>query len=188
MSGERARLFVALELPREVRETLVAWRASALGSSEGVRLVAAGDLHVTLCFLGWRESAQAGAIAAACEIVRGSGAVELVLGEPAALPRNRPRVLAVALEDPQGGLGTLQAMLSAALRTGGFYEPESRPFFGHVTVARAGRGARIPRSALVAAPVPELRFGGSSTVLYRSRLGRGGARYEVLSRVPLDAG
>ena len=54
--------------------------------------------------------------------------------------------------------------------------PRQPPFLGHVTVARAGRGARIPRVALVAAPVPELRFEGSELVLYRSHLGRDGAR------------
>ena len=57
-----------------------------------------------------------------------------------------------------------------------------------MTVARAGRGARIPRAALVAAPVPELRFEGSEVVLYRSRLGRDGARYEPVARVSLGVG
>jgi RNA 2',3'-cyclic 3'-phosphodiesterase len=188
VSDERARLFVALELPREVRDALVAWRAAAVGTGDGLRFVRAADLHVTLCFLGWREWAQADAIAEACAAARGTGGIALGLGEPAALPRRRPRVLAVSLEDPDGGLSALQARLSAALAAGGWYQPESRPFFAHVTVARAGRGARIPRGALVAASVPELRFTGSGVVLFRSRLSRAGARYEAVSSVRLESG
>jgi 2'-5' RNA ligase len=97
-------------------------------------------------------------------------------------------VLAVSLEDLEGSLGSLQATTAAALRDGGWYQPEERAFFGHVTIARAGRGARIPRAALVGAPVPELCFEGSEVVLYRSHLGRDGARYEAVSRVSLGVG
>lgn len=188
MSGERARLFVALEMPSEAREALVAWRASVLDAAEGIRFVGPDDLHVTLCFLGWREWAEVDAIAAACAAVRGTGAVELELREPVALPRRRPRVLAVSLEDPGQRLGALQGAISAALEAGGWYEPEDRPFLGHVTVARAGRGARIPRGAPTGASPPELRFSGSCVVLYRSRLHRDGASYEAVSTVPLESG
>ena len=120
MNGERARLFVALELPGEARDALVEWRASVLGPSEPLRLVARGDLHVTLCFLGWCDWAQAGAIARACEAVRGTAAPALALAEPVALPPRRPRVLAVSLEDLGGSLGSLQATTAAALHAGGW--------------------------------------------------------------------
>jgi 2'-5' RNA ligase len=185
---ERARLFVALELPREVRDALVAWRASAVDLVEGVRLVPAKYLHVTLCFLGWRRASDVEAIGTACATVGDGGTVELGLGDPVALPRGRPRVLAVSLVDLAGRLGTLQAALSDALAAGGWYEPEERPFFGHVTVARAGRRARIPRGALAAPPPPPLRFVASCVVLYRSRLGTGGASYEAIARVALGQG
>jgi 2'-5' RNA ligase len=186
VSDERARLFVALEVPREVREALVGWRTGALDGAEGVRPVAREDLHVTLCFLGWRGWEDVDAIADVCGVVRGRGAAELCLGEAVALPRRRPRVLAVSLEDAEGALGAAQAALSAALQAGGYYEPEQRPFYGHVTVARAGRGARIPRNALLAPP-PPLRFHASHIVLYCSHLRRGGASYEALARIALGS-
>jgi 2'-5' RNA ligase len=170
-----------------VRDALVAWRASAVDLVEGVRLVPAKYLHVTLCFLGWRRASEVEAIGTACATVGDGGTVELGLGEPVALPRGRPRVLAVSLED-LGRLGTLQAALSDALAAGGWYEPEGRRFFGHVTVARAGRRARIPRGALTAPPPPPLRFVASCVVLYRSRLGTGGASYEAIARVALGQG
>jgi len=60
--GEPAkeRLFVALELPEDVRVALVAWRPR----DGGLRPVAAESLHVTLAFLGWREAADADMIGA----------------------------------------------------------------------------------------------------------------------------
>ena len=186
MTGERARLFVALELPDGVREALGRWRERALGdAAEGVRPVRREDLHVTLCFLGWQDTGEVDAIGRACAVTRGRGAVELALGEPALLPRRRPRVLAAELEDVRGSLADVQEALSRALEAGGFYEPEVRPFYGHVTVARVGRGGRIPRSALLADAPDALRFRSSTVVLYRSHLHRGGARYEALERIEL---
>jgi 2'-5' RNA ligase len=185
LNDERARLFVALELPEEVRQALIRWRAPVLAQGGGARAVPPDDLHVTLAFLGWRARAEIDGIVAACAVVRGRGAAELSLGEAVVLPRRRPRVLAVALEDGTGALAATQSAVSGALAAGRFYESEERPFFGHVTVARAGRGARIPRSALLSEP-PRLPFRGTEVVLYRSHLRRSGVRYETLARIGLE--
>jgi 2'-5' RNA ligase len=184
---ERARLFVALGVPPEVQEALAEWARGALAGGEGVRHVSPQNLHVTLCFLGWRSMEDLRSIAEACCVIRGRGTIELRVGEAVALPHRRPRVLAVSLEDPVGVLAAVQGTLSGALSSGGFYEPEERPFYGHVTVARAGRHARIPRTALLAPPPPSLHFRGSEVVLYRSHLRRGGASYDPLERIELDS-
>ena len=66
MEGASARLFVALDLPAPVRETLLRWRAPLLTASpDALRPVPAEALHVTLCFLGSRPLAAVDAIAAA---------------------------------------------------------------------------------------------------------------------------
>lgn len=187
MSGERARLFAALELPEDVRDALGAWRDHAIGGMDGVRPVADADLHVTLCFLGWRPVDEVDAIAGACRVVEGSGSVSLSVGEAVALPRRRPRVLAVSLEDGGGRLGSAQAVLAAALSAGGWYAPEARPFHAHVTVARAGRGARIARGGPAGPAPPAISFDGRFVVVYRSRLRRSGASYEPLARIALES-
>jgi len=149
----------------------------------GLRLIDRRYLHVTLCFLGWREVGEVGAIAAACRAAAPPGTFALSLGEALWLPPRRPRVVAVELPDPSGGLGRLQAAVSAALAAQGFYEPESRPYLGHVTVARVGRGVRARSSPL---PPPEaVTFDAGAVTLYRSRLERGGARYEALDTIAL---
>lgn len=175
----KARLFVALELPEPVRAALAAWRAPLLRELPALRAVAPEALHVTLCFLGWREEAAIAPIAAIVGRCAGaSGGVGLALGEPLWLPPRRPRVLALGLEDRHGRLDALQAELAGQLAEGGWYEPEPRPYLPHVTLARVRAGEPVSRAA--PAPPPALAFDGAAVVLYRSRLERAGARYEPL--------
>ncbi len=187
MTGERARLFVALELPAATREALVGWRRQALGDVRGLRFVAAGSLHVTLCFLGWQEVPALEPIVAACErglATAGRHAPPLATGTPVWLPRRRPAVLVVGIEDPTGGLARARQSLAAELAGGGWFAPEGRPFLPHVTVARVGRGTRVRASEL---PAPaRLEFPGEEVVLYRSTLLSTGARYDPLRTWTLE--
>ena len=144
-SGERARLFVALELPGEVRDRLALWRDEVVAGVPGLRPVAVESLHVTLCFLGSVDVASVDAVAAACGVVGGMPAASLSVRRGIWLPPRRPGVLAVELFDDGGRLGAVQAALSEALAAGGWYKPEKRPFLAHVTVARVGRGVRVRR-------------------------------------------
>jgi RNA 2',3'-cyclic 3'-phosphodiesterase len=182
---ERARLFVALELPDAARSALAQWRASALSRMSDLRLVRTEDLHATLCFLGSRPAGEIEEIGAACAVAAGEPAVESAFGEPVWLPRRRPRVLAVSLEDPEGVLGRLQATVSAALVAGGWYAPESRPFLAHVTVARVARDARIRAVELPGVTAEAIAC--TRVTLYRSHLSPSGARYEPLTVVELGS-
>lgn len=184
-AAERARLFVALELPATARDILARWRASALRENSALRPVPVEHLHATLCFLGSRPASQIDEIAGACGVVAGEPVVEPRFGEPVWLPARRPRVLAVRLEDASGALARVQAALSSALAAGGWYAPESRPYLGHVTVARMAKDARIKPPRLEPPPAVEVHC--SRVTLYRSRLGSGGARYEPLSTVELGS-
>ena len=73
VSSERARLFVALDLPAAIRATLAGWAADRLGSISGLRLISQRSLHVTLCFLGWRDADEVGEIAAVCRTAAPTG-------------------------------------------------------------------------------------------------------------------
>ncbi len=185
-ADERVRLFVALELPEPARAELIRWRGRVLRGVDGLRYITEPNLHATLCFLGSRRSAEVGAIADACAVLAVQPAASLSLGEAIWLPERRPHVLAVTLQDTAGALAGAQATLSEVLAAGGWYEPEQRPYLGHVTVARAGRGTRVPRRPLSA---PEaLQFQARRVTLYRSRLSRAGARYEPLTTIELGGG
>ncbi len=185
VSDERVRLFVALELPEDVREALIDWRRGVLRDLGSLRAVAPEALHVTLCFLGWRLGAEIEPIIAVCEQVASQRRPSLSVGAPMWLPPRRPRVLAVKVEDRDGDLAEVQGALSRELQSGGWYVPETRPFLGHVTVGRVARGARLASVELP--PQPQPSFEGSTVTLFRSRLGPGGARYEPLARVALGS-
>ena len=149
---------------------------------EGLRRLPRESLHVTLAFLGHRPDEQAGGIAeavAACA----APVPALGLAEPAWLPPRRPRVLAVDLVDGEGACSRVQACVSDALAALGVYTPEERPFRPHVTVARVRKGARVDTA--LPEPPDAQTFAARALTLYRSHLGRQGARYEPLSRTPL---
>jgi len=175
------RLFVALDLPEPVVDGLVAWRAPLVHERDGLRAVPPASLHVTLAFLGWKQEES---IAPLAELVQGcareaGGVRSLALGAALWLPRRRPRVLALALEDRHGQLGGLQERLVERLVAGGWHEREGRPYLPHVTVARV-RGGGTVRTGELPAP-PGLAFDGAAVVLYRSHLSGAGAEYEALA-------
>ncbi|MGB9184577.1 MAG: hypothetical protein WCB67_10965 [Solirubrobacteraceae bacterium] len=197
MTPERARLFVALELPEPVRGALLSWRELAIGDDRAWRPVTPAALHVTLCFLGDQPVQEIGAIARACAAALSQGdmatppgrvqslaAPVLALAAPRLLGPRRARVLAVTLEARDHALAVIQRRLAQCLAAGGWYEPESRPYLAHVTVARARRGAREP-AAPAHPDLPPLGFEATTVSLLRSRLGGQGARYEQLAAVEL---
>lgn len=193
------RLFVALDLPEEVRDRLTTWQAAAL-SDRALRPTRPEALHVTLCFLAQRSPEAIPRI----ESVLGSvapRAVELRFeGDVSPIPKGRPGLYALAARSESAA--ALQAELARALEAEGLYEPEKRSFWPHVTVARVrsertapGRGerrgkARPRRVEKAPAPLPaELRepFGAVRVALYRSNLKPQGAEYERLVGVDLPS-
>jgi 2'-5' RNA ligase len=177
-----ARLFVALDLPEDARAELVSWRSAALGGHEELRLVDPAALHVTLVFLGHLPEGEIPRIVSAIDVPAvGVPRLRAVGVKP--VPARRPRLFALDLEDAGGRAGRIQAALSEALSAGGWYEPEKRPFWPHVTLARVRKGARVERVEVE--PPPADPWSATAVTLYRSRLGRCGARYEALQRVTL---
>jgi len=180
-----ARLFAALELPAGVRADLAAFGRAAASHDDALRAVREDALHLTLAFLGHRALDD---IDPAREAIRGvdSPAPELTLSEPLWLAPKRPHVLTLALQDAGGVLPALQKQVVARLSAALSWEPETRPFRPHVTVARVRRGWRPRLRDLPDAP--HATFAAEAVVLFRSHLGgRGPARYEALERAELSS-
>jgi 2'-5' RNA ligase len=181
-----ARLFVAIDLPADARAALVDWRARALGERDDLRLVDPGALHMTLAFLGHLPEAEITPIG---KLVRAAvPQIDAPLLTPLgvrAVPPRRARLFALDLDDQAGRAGLIQAAVSEALATASLYEPEQRPFWPHVTLARVRKGAVVAEVA--AAPGGLEPFRADAVTLYRSRLARSGARYEALASFSLQA-
>jgi 2'-5' RNA ligase len=190
LKSPRARLFVALDLPQDVRAGLVDWQRTAL-SDPALRVVRPEALHITLVFLGYQNEKDVKKIAkTAFDLDVAAPAVELH-PEPIGVPRGkRPRL--IALEANSDQTAALQKQVEDRLVAGGFYEPEKRPFWPHLTVARVK--AEAPRSRKPAQirtephPLPEHMFRffrPTRLVLFRSHLRRAGAEYEALAELEL---
>jgi RNA 2',3'-cyclic 3'-phosphodiesterase len=186
---ERQRVFVALDLPDELRHGVVDWGRREL-VDPGLRPVRPESLHVTLVFLGHREAREVERIAAVVRESGGPGPL-MKLEDPISLPRRR-RASLFALPAPSSATSELQCALEDRLAAVGLHEPEERDFWPHVTVARVraeGRGSRRP--AAVARRPGELPEGlkepflGVRMTLYRSELQPGSARYVPLAQVEL---
>lgn len=189
---DRARIFVALDLPHRVREDIATWGETEL-ADPALRAVPPQSLHVTLAFLGNKPAHDAERIAELMEEVA-ELPVLLELGGPVGRPSgDRPHLVALpVLHRPVEGL---QERLIEALTFEGLYEPEKRPFWPHVTVARVraeGRGSRRSTQVKIpTGPSPTKRIGwfnGVRISLYRSELQPSGPHYVPLAQVELPSG
>jgi 2'-5' RNA ligase len=189
LKSPRARLFVALDLPPDVRAGLVDWQQTAL-ADPALRPVKADSLHITLVFLGYQAEKEVRKIAkAAFDVDATAPAVELV-SQPLGVPRSRPRL--VALDARSEETVALQKQVEENLVAEGYYEPEKRPFWPHLTVARVrseAPGSRKPAQIRTQPhPLPEHMFRffrPTRLVLFKSHLRRSGAEYESLAELEL---
>jgi RNA 2',3'-cyclic 3'-phosphodiesterase len=195
LKSPRVRLFVALDLPEAIREAIVAWQRAELEPVPELRVVPPGNLHVTLVFLGWQRERDIEPIMAALGDL-GTQAPELAFVPEVAArggTKSRPRLF--ALETSGEGAAGVQAEVEERLVSARFYEPEKRPFWSHVTVARVRaerRGSKRP--ALVSrwpGRLPEGLLSPFEAVrvrLYRSILRSQGAEYTPVAQIELPRG
>lgn len=176
-------MFIALDLPEQARDRLVAWRDTLLDGRRDVRPVRPEALHVTLVFLGWQDESAAGRIAeAAFESLPAAPPPRLTATAVRPVPPRSARLFALDLDDEDGRATALQTAMSDALETGGWYRPEKRPFWPHITLARVKRGERRVAPPPDEPPPPRQPFDAAVVTLYRSTLRPQGALYEPLRR------
>lgn len=169
------RLFVACELPRPVRLALAEWQERTFGGRRELRVNHA--LHLTLCFLGDTDPAAVEQLSEALATVAWEP-IPTTIAAPLFLPeRGAKHVVALALDDLQGGLRALQEQASAALAATGLYVPPRRPWLPHVTVARFRR----PGHPFLLQNVTIERFCAVRMALYSSSLESTGAVHTPLA-------
>jgi RNA 2',3'-cyclic 3'-phosphodiesterase len=191
LKSPRARLFVALDLPDPVRDGIALWGEREL-TDPALRAVRRESLHVTLCFLGYLPEKRIDEAARVLTSIEPRPVPIAFAPAPTAKPRSRPRFFALELDSP--ATGELQAELQERLVAARLYEPEKRPFWPHLTVAkvRPERGTR--RSRRVERRPGELpqtlvhTFGSVRVALYRSNLRPEGAQYVSLASLDLPPG
>ncbi len=188
------RLFVAIELPDEVKAALKAAQV-ALGAQElAVRWVDPAGTHLTLKFLGAAPADQAAAIAAAVgQAASAHRSFDLRTTGLGVFPHGRaPRVVWLDVDGAIDELRALQADVERFVAPLGF-PTERRAFSPHLTLGRSDKNARPAQlqatGAAVAAarPPAAVQWTVSAVTLMRSELLRDGARYSAVARHALTA-
>ena len=196
-SDASLRLFVAIELPDEVRRALEQTTAALRRAlPEGsLRWVRPDGIHVTLKFLGATPAARVDAVRdALASAVGGAAAFDLRPGGIGSFGgRRNLRVVWVGVEGDTAALAALAERIEAAMEPLGFAR-EQRAFNAHLTLARV-RDEATPSEreqisdALASFPsAAMLSFRAADVSLMRSTLGRGGAKYDALAHFPLNTG
>ena len=187
------RLFIAVELPANVRQRLADLADQLRGMGlERLRWVRPENIHITLKFLGEtpaeRQPQIEDALRAAAE---GVAPHELTLGELGKFGgRQNPRVLWVDVRGDVDALKALHKRVDARMIAALGFPADERPFAAHLTLARvpqdlARKVARPLAEAIDAVKVPDPPIPVRQVVLMRSELRREGPVYTRLCGVEL---
>ena len=188
---EQWRVFCAIDLPREVREKVL---AHTLKLREAVPEAQASwsrpdNIHLTIKFLGDIPVSRVEMLSNAA--ANATGAFDSfsisVQGSGAFPTRGAPRVLWIGIEDVQGQLGKLYGRLEDECAKAGFGK-EARAFHPHLTLARLRKpeGARALAEAHKQKQFEPIEFSVSELLVIRSELSSAGSKYTTISRHPLS--
>ncbi|HLJ23559.1 MAG TPA: RNA 2',3'-cyclic phosphodiesterase [Candidatus Acidoferrales bacterium] len=177
------RLFVALDIPEDVRKSLAALVARLRVVCPEARWVRMEGVHVTLKFIGETAADRLSAIGAALASLPPRAPIPIKFHGTGFFPNaRRPRVLWTGVESgPE--LAALADDVESVLAALGIPR-EERAFSPHLTLARLDdpRGLDALRAAIEQAG--PMKFGSATAQnfhLYQSILKRGGAEYTRLA-------
>lgn len=190
------RLFTAIELTAEARGHIAraaedlrqVFRAADL--EDVFRWVDAGNLHLTLRFLGNIEHEAAARMCQAMRAPIARAPLSITLGRLGTFPpRGRPRVLHAAVEQGADDMRRLRDDVDARLAPLCSWQPETRPFAPHLTLARARDAAKfnpVDFSRLLdSVEWPAVFFQATAVTLFSSRTLPSGPEYTAEERAAL---
>jgi 2'-5' RNA ligase len=175
------RLFVALDLPPELRQRL----AMMAGGVPGAKWVAPERMHLTLRFIGEADGTLLTDVCRALAEVEGAPFELRLEGVGRFGVRKRVNQLWAGVA-PNEDLQRLQRRLEGALTALGL-EPEGRRYHPHVTLARlkAAPAQRVAGFLAEHSLFESESFAVEDFVLYSSLLAQSGAIYRAEAEFPL---
>jgi len=182
------RLFVAIDIPEDVRSALGELIKSLRGGCRDARWVRIAGLHVTLKFIGETPSKRVADLKSALASIPPSDPIAMDFRGLGFFPNaRRPRVLWAGVEaGPE--LATLANAVEKALSPAGIKQ-EDRNFSPHLTLARFKDAAGLDALQVAIEKAGPLEFGGATAHefhLYQSVLKPGGAEYTRLATFSLS--
>ena len=184
------RLFVALDLPDQVRHAITELIAKLQPKSRAARWIKPENLHITLKFIGHVPSEKLSPIQAALSPIHTSEPVELHFRGTGFFPNeHRPRAFWCGIASSPN-LAELAANIDRALVPLGI-EAETRPFTPHLTLARFKSDEGIREVVQAATDMKSTDFGAATETnfhLYESLLKSTGAQYNRVASFPFVGG
>ncbi|TYC59264.1 RNA 2',3'-cyclic phosphodiesterase [Marinobacter sp. BW6] len=177
------RLFFGLEVPSEITDRLLKVRSAV----PGAKWQSAGQLHITLLFLGMVSQEDLEALAGSARDIKSEPFLLDVAGVGCFGQSERPKNLWAGVQ-PEAPVAALNKALGVRMETLGF-GAERRVFRPHITLARFKRKAGSVEPLLV--EYGDSRFGQfqvTEFVLFESKPGPTGSVYSVIERFPLRTG
>lgn len=176
------RLFVGVPVRGMAAADLGAWMA---GSDLPGSPVPPENLHFTLRFLGDVEAPTRDRLLAELDDTDLGDPFRVIAADLGAFPKqSKAAVVWLDVVEGAADLADLFAAVDRACQEVGF-DPEDRPFRPHLTLSRLRPAADV-RAFVADASPPRLRIPVTEVVLFRSHLGRGGARYEPIETFSLS--
>jgi len=176
------RLFVALDLSDAVRAKIAKFCEMLRAEFPSVRWTRIEGIHVTLKFIGEVPEESVARIEDALSAVRSDAPVEMNFRGAGFFPdERRPRVFWIRI-DATPNLAEIGAQIETRLEPLGVVR-EMREFKPHLTLARISESRGIEKLRAALRRNGPADFGAVRTnemYLYRSELGRGGAKYTKL--------
>ncbi len=182
------RLFIAINLPDDVRGALDAAIAPLRPKLRAVRWVARERLHITLKFLGECTPERTTEVSAALQVVAAASPVlDCTFAAAGVFPNfRRPRVVWIGVQQPLIAKVVLE--IERALEKLGV-PAEARPYTPHLTVGRVDGELSVTELSALAAWVAQLghvaQLHVRSLELMHSELGAGGPTYTLLTQAAL---
>jgi 2'-5' RNA ligase len=175
---------VAIQPDELIRKDLFSVCRDHFGHLDGVKPVQSDNIHLTLRFLGQTSQEQTEILTARLERVAAeTEPLDLRISRVGAFPVRRPVVVAAHLEQ-NDNLERMAGRLESIAQEAGF-EPETRRFRAHITVARMKR--RRPFRNLSEIDV-DITFRAEELILFRSELMASGAIYSRLGTFQFRSG
>lgn len=183
------RLFVAFDLPDEVRRALRELIAKLRPQASHGKWVRPESTHITLKFIGEAPKEKLDSIRAALSAIRSAHPVQMAFRGLGFFPHERkPRVLWCGVE-ASTNLAAMAFNIDESLEPLGIAR-ETREFVPHLTLARFENPAGLEKLVSLAESLESTDFGGSTErefYLYESVLQRSGAEYTRLAAFPFVA-
>ncbi len=178
------RLFIALDIPAEIRARLTEYMERARLLAPDARWARVEGLHVTLKFIGHVDDAKMEQIKVALASIK-AAPFEVRFEGVGFFPNpNAARVFWAGV-DGGDNLSRLASTIDAALEKLGFLR-ETKPYHPHLTLARTSARPLRGLKPLLDEPLPQF---GTMTAreffLYQSQPQKGGSKYTKLERFGL---